>query len=214
MNCVILTIVPGLGRPSMESTVTRSSQKSPDIRTIGSSFLLPVIGTTTTLTWSDPSVTIGHRPSIRTIRATRTFGSSIHPAPARSTTAGLSAFLSVLSQNKNKGGSAVRCSEASNRGDARRQPSIPDKIAMTKQEIYKSEQSNDKDIVLYPEGKYYKAYERSAWRLCMLVHEFKASSRCVGTAGACVVWTVRKSLTFPDSPYQYLQRPICIFSGH
>ena len=64
-----------------------------------------------------------------------------------------------------------------NRGDARRQPSIPDKtwakpakvgaadkIAMTKQEIYKSEQSNDKDIILYLEGKFYKAYERSAWR--------------------------------------------------
>ena len=126
MNCVILTIVPGLGRPSMESTVTRSSQKSPDIRTIGSSFLLPVIGTTTTLTWSESSVTIGHHPSIRTIRATRTLCSSIHPAPASSTTAGMPAFLSVLSQNKNKGGSAVRCSVASNRGDARRQPNIPD----------------------------------------------------------------------------------------
>ena len=61
-----------------------------------------------------------------------------------------------------------------NRGDARRQPRIPDKlwakpekvgeaaiIAKTKQEIYKSEQSNDKDIVLYPERKFYKAYERS-----------------------------------------------------
>ena len=50
-----------------------------------------------------------------------------------------------------------------------------DKNAMTKQEIYKSEQSNDKDIILYPEGKFYKAYERSAWRLCVLVHEFLRS---------------------------------------
>ena len=58
---------------------------------------------------------------------------------------------------------------------------------MTKQEIYKSEQSNDKDIILYPEGKFYKAYERSAWRLCMLVHEFKVSCRWVGTAGAYIV---------------------------
>lgn len=85
---------------------------------------------------------------------------------------------------------------------------------MTKQEIYKSEQSNDEDIVLYPEGKFYKAYERSAWHLCMLVHEFKVSCRWVGTAVAYIVGTVRKSLTFPDSPYHYLQRPICIFSGH
>lgn len=58
---------------------------------------------------------------------------------------------------------------------------------MTKQEIYKSEQSNDKDIILYPAGKFYKAYERSAWRLCMLVHEFKVSCRWVGTAGAYIV---------------------------
>lgn len=51
---------------------------------------------------------------------------------------------------------------------------------MTKQEIYKSEQSNDKDIVLYPEGKFYKTYECSVWRLCMQVHEFKVSCRWVG----------------------------------
>lgn len=89
--------------------------------------------------------------------------------------AGMAGTLSVLSQNNNYGVSVVRCSEASNRGDARHQPGIPDKIwakpetvgeadkiEMTKQEIYKSEQSNDKDIVLYPEGKFYKAYERSA----------------------------------------------------
>ena len=58
---------------------------------------------------------------------------------------------------------------------------------MTKQEIYKSEQSNDKGIVLYPEGKFYKAYERSAWCSCMLVHEFKVSCGWVGTAGAFIV---------------------------
>ena len=33
-----------------------------------------------------------------------------------------------------------------------------DKIAMTKQEIYKSELSNDKDIVLYPEGSDFDLY--------------------------------------------------------
>lgn len=45
-SCLILTIVPGHGRPSMASTVTRFSQRSPVTRIIGSSFLLPVIGTT------------------------------------------------------------------------------------------------------------------------------------------------------------------------
>ena len=33
-----------------------------------------------------------------------------------------------------------------------------DKNAMTKQEIYKSEQSNDKDIILYPEGSDFDLY--------------------------------------------------------
>ena len=33
-----------------------------------------------------------------------------------------------------------------------------DKNEMTKQEIYKSEQSNDKDIILYPEGSDFDLY--------------------------------------------------------
>ena len=91
---------------------------------------------------------------------------------------------------KIKGGSAVRCSEALKPWGCKASAQHPrqtwakpekvgeaDRIAMTKQEIYKSEQSNDKDIVLYPEGKFYKAYKRSAWRLCMLGHEFKVSCR-------------------------------------
>ena len=111
----------------MASTVAKSSQRSPVTRIIGYSFLLPVIGTTTAFTMSDPTAIIGHRPSIRTIRAARTAWTSIQAATAGTSTTGISADLSVLSQNKNKGGSADRCSEASNRGEARRQPRIPDK---------------------------------------------------------------------------------------
>ena len=70
---------------------------------------------------------------------------------AWATPIGITADLFVLSQTINKGGSAVRCSEASNRGDARRQPGIPDKtwakpakvgeadkIANTKQRVMKA----------------------------------------------------------------------------
>ena len=112
-NCVILTIVPGLGRPSMASTVTRFSQRSPVTRIIGYSFLLPVIGATATFTLSDCTASIGHRPSVRIIRATRTMCTSIQASSAGAATFGISAPLFVLSQNKNKVGSAVRYSEAS-----------------------------------------------------------------------------------------------------
>ena len=74
------------------------------------------------------AATIGLRPSVRTIRSARTACASIQAASTGASAAsGPTADLSVLSQNKKKGGSAVRCSDASNCGDARRQPSIPDK---------------------------------------------------------------------------------------
>lgn len=47
----------------------------------------------------------------------------------------------------------------------------------TKLEIYASEQANGGDIVLYLEGMFYKAYEKSAFLLCTKVHPFKVSSR-------------------------------------
>lgn len=65
-----------------------------------------------------------------------------------------------------------------NRGDARRQPSIPDKTRA------KSVKVGSADKIAKTKTK---AYERSAWRLCMLVHEFKVSCRWVGTAGAYIV---------------------------
>lgn len=52
---------------------------------------------------------------------------------------------------------------------------------MTKLEIYKAEQNNTGTVILYLEGKFYKAYERSAWLLCTLVHEFKVSCGYVKT---------------------------------
>ena len=100
-SCLILTIAPGLGQALMASTVTRSSQRSPVTRIIGSSFLLPVIGKPTVCTVSGLAAIIGLRPSI--IRATRTTCTSIQTASAGATTAGTSATLSVPFQNKNKG---------------------------------------------------------------------------------------------------------------
>ena len=146
----------------MASMVTRSSQRSPVTQINGYSFLLPVFGAKTAFTMSDSTATIGHRSSIRSVRAPRAACSSIQSTPLGTTSTGIPAYLSVLSQIK--GGSAVRYSEASKPWGCKASAPHPrqnlgeaDKIAMTKQEIYKSEQSNDKDIVLYPEGKFYKA---------------------------------------------------------
>ena len=120
----------------MASKVTRFSQRSPVIRTIGSSFLLLVIGAATLLPVSESAATIGLRPSIWAIRTARSTCASIQAASTVSATTGTTANLSVLSQNKNKGGSAVRCSEESNRGDARRQPNIPAHIRIELQLFY------------------------------------------------------------------------------
>ena len=103
----------------MASRVTRFSQRSPDIRIIGSSFLLPGYGAATSCPVSGPAAAIGLRPSsvrsIRTIRAARSTWNSVHTTPtaAGGTAPGTTAVPSVLSQNKIKDGSAVRCSEAS-----------------------------------------------------------------------------------------------------
>lgn len=48
---------------------------------------------------------------------------------------------------------------------------------MTKKEIYDIEQQNDGKVYLYPEGMFYKAYDRSAYLLCLLVRPFKVSVR-------------------------------------
>ena len=47
----------------------------------------------------------------------------------------------------------------------------------TKLEIFAAEQANDGKIILYPEGMFYKAYEKSAFLLCTRVHPFKVSAR-------------------------------------
>lgn len=76
-SCAILTIVPGHGRPSMESMVTRSSQRSPVIRTIGYSFLLPVAGAVPISALSVPAATTGLRLSIRAARTSLGTSTSI-----------------------------------------------------------------------------------------------------------------------------------------
>ena len=39
------------------------------------------------------------------------------------------------------------------------------------------EDVNPGQVYLYPEGVFYKAYQKSAWILCTKVHPFKVSSR-------------------------------------
>lgn len=48
---------------------------------------------------------------------------------------------------------------------------------MTKLEICEIEDANPGQIYLYPEGAFYKAYQKSAWLLCSRVHPFKVSAR-------------------------------------
>ena len=48
---------------------------------------------------------------------------------------------------------------------------------MTKLEICEREDANSGQVYLYPEGTFYKAYQKSAWLLCTKVHPFKVSAR-------------------------------------
>ena len=100
MNWRIPRIVPGLGQPSMASTVTRFSQRSLVTQIIGYSFLLPVVGATTICTVSGPTAAIGLRPSIWSVRATRAAWASIQAASAGTAATGTTADPSVPSQNK------------------------------------------------------------------------------------------------------------------
>ena len=85
----------------MESKVTRFSQRSPVTLIIGYSFLLPVHGIATVWTMSGPEATIGLRPSIRAIRTKRTTCTSVQATSAGTLASGVTAGLSVLSQNNN-----------------------------------------------------------------------------------------------------------------
>lgn len=65
---------------------------------------------------------------------------------------------------------------------------------MTKLEICAIEDVNPGQVYLYPEGAFYKAYQKSAWILCTKVHPFKVSSRSLkGLEGPLL------SVGFPQS---------------
>ena len=49
----------------------------------------------------------------------------------------------------------------------------------TKAEIYAAERRNDGEVALYPEGMFYKAYEKSAFLLCTKVSPLKVSRMTV-----------------------------------
>ena len=48
---------------------------------------------------------------------------------------------------------------------------------MTKLETCAIEDTNPGQVNLYPEGAFYKAYQKSAWLLCTRVHPFKVIAR-------------------------------------
>ena len=65
---------------------------------------------------------------------------------------------------------------------------------MTKLEICAIEDANPGQVYLYPEGAFYKAYQKSAWILRTKVHPFKLSSRSLkGLEGPLL------SVGFPQS---------------
>ena len=64
----------------------------------------------------------------------------------------------------------------------------------TKKEIYDIEQTNTGVIHLYPEGMFYRAYEKSAFLLCTVIHPFKVSGHFVKTIGDNLL-----SVGFPQS---------------
>lgn len=65
---------------------------------------------------------------------------------------------------------------------------------MTKLENCAIEDANPGQVYLYPEGIFYKAYQKSAWILCTKVHPFKVSSRLLkGLEGPLL------SVGFPQS---------------
>ena len=53
----------------------------------------------------------------------------------------------------------------------------------TKKEIFDIEKENTGIIHLYSEGMFYRAYEKSAFLLCTLIHPFKVSCHFVKTIG-------------------------------
>ena len=72
---------------------------------------------------SDTAATIGLRPAIRAIwasRTTRTTWSSIQAASTGTTRAGITAIPFVLSQNKKRAAQPSAVAKRQNRGDARR----------------------------------------------------------------------------------------------
>ena len=65
---------------------------------------------------------------------------------------------------------------------------------MTKLEICAIEDANSGQVYLYPEGAFYKAYQKTAWILCTKVHPFKLSSRLLKGLEAPLL-----SVGFPQS---------------
>ena len=65
---------------------------------------------------------------------------------------------------------------------------------MTKIEICAIEDANPGQVYLYPEGAFYKAYQKSAWILRTKVHPFKLSSRSLKGLEAPLL-----SVGFPQS---------------
>ena len=66
---------------------------------------------------------------------------------------------------------------------------------MTTNEILQLEENNTNLVVLYREGMFWKAYERSAYLICTQIHPFRVTTRYISKlAGAAIA-----SIGFPDT---------------
>ena len=66
---------------------------------------------------------------------------------------------------------------------------------MTTNEILQLEENNTNLVVLYREGMFWKAYERSAYLICTQIHPFRVTTRYISKlAGASIT-----SIGFPDT---------------
>lgn len=79
---------------------------------------------------------------------------------------------------------------------------------MTKLEICAIEDANPGQVFLYPEGAFYKAYQKSAWLLCTKVHPFKVSARPLKGLDGLLL-----SVGFPQSSLEKFASGLKVFEN-
>ncbi len=77
---------------------------------------------------------------------------------------------------------------------------------MTTRELLHSEADNRDRIVLYREGLFWKAYERSAFAVCTQIRPFKPTRRAIKSAGGAHLVSIGFPVTSEETVLKGLQR--------